>query len=62
MLIEVLNPTAFSGRGSLIVLEMMDQAAAVRVAKGIANETGRGVIVRNARMDVIETIPPAKIH
>ena len=62
IIIHVINPAAFSGRGSLIVLELMDQAAAVRVAKRIANETGRGVIVRDAHMDVIEAIPAAKIQ
>jgi len=62
IIIHVLNPSAFSGEGSLIVLEMMDQAAAVRVARRIAHETGRGVTVRDACMDVIETIPAAKIH
>jgi Tfp pilus assembly protein PilP len=62
IIIQVLNPGAFSGRSSLIVLELMDQAAAVKVARRIADETGRGVAVRDARMDVIEIIPAARTH
>lgn len=62
IIIQVTNPSAFSGQGSHIVLESMGQAAAVRIAKRIARATGRCVIVRDARLDLIEAIPAAKIH
>jgi hypothetical protein len=60
ILIHVENPTAFSGKGSIIVLELKDEAAALRIARKIADETGRGVTVRDAEMALIVTISPAK--
>jgi len=60
--IQVSNPAAFSGQGSVIVLEMMEQDAAVKLARKIARETGRGVTVRDADMALIETISAASTH
>lgn len=62
ILIHVENPTAFSGKGSIIILELADEAAALRVARKIADETGRGVTVRHADMGLIGTISAAKTH
>src|SRR3954451_14778653 len=39
IVINVLNPTAFSGRGSLIVLEFSDEESALKLAGKIAEET-----------------------
>ena len=62
IIIHVANPAAFDGQGSIIMLEMADEACAKRVALMIAGETGRRVTVRNADMTVIQTIPAAKTH
>jgi len=48
--------------GSIIVLELADEVAALRTARKIARETGRCVTVRDANMALIETIPAAGIH
>ena len=45
-IIQVTNPAAFSGRGSLIVFELVDEDAAVNIARSIARDTGRGVTAR----------------
>ena len=62
IIVHVANPAAFDGQGSLIMLELTDEASARSVAQRIARETGRRVTVRNADMIEIETIPAAKIH
>ena len=62
ILVHVESPTAFSGKGSVIVLELMDEAAALKVARKIADETGRRVTVRNADRALIATISAAKIQ
>lgn len=62
VIVHVLNPDAFTGRGCVIHLELADEAAARRVARKIADETGRQVTVRDADLTVIEAIAPAKIH
>ena len=62
IVIQVTNPTAFSGQGSIIVLELADEDAALRVARKIAQETGRRVTVRTADMTEIATIPAVIIH
>jgi Tfp pilus assembly protein PilP len=62
IVIQVSNPAAFSGQGSIIGLEMADEDAAVKIARKIARETGRIVTVRDAEMAVIETIPAASTH
>jgi hypothetical protein len=62
IIIHITNPDAFSGQGSIIVLELADEDAAIKVARQIANETGRGVTVRNADMLLVEAIAATKIH
>jgi hypothetical protein len=43
IIVTVSNPAAFSGKGGLIVLESTDAAAAAKVTRKIARETGRCV-------------------
>jgi hypothetical protein len=43
IIIHVSNPAAFSGKGSIIVLEYTDEGAALKVARKIAEETGRSL-------------------
>jgi len=62
IVIHVANPTSFGGRGSIIILELSDEGSAKKVAQLIADETGRGVTVRNADMTLIHTIPAASTH
>jgi hypothetical protein len=62
IMVSVSNPDAFSGMGSIIVLEMEDENAAIKVARRIARETGRCVTVRDADMTLIETLPAASTH
>lgn len=57
IIIDVINPAAFGGRGSIIMLEFIDEAVAIRVAERIALETGRVVTVRREDMRAIATIP-----
>lgn len=57
IIIEVRNPNAFSGQGSLILLEYANEEAAMKVARKIASETGRSVTVRSDDMQVIDAIP-----
>lgn len=56
------NPTAFSGNGSMIVLQLADKEAALRAARLVARETGRCVTVQDAYTNSIETIPAASTH
>lgn len=58
-IINVLNPAAFSGKGSLIVLEYTDEETARKVARKIALETGRSVTIRTEDMRIIDTFPAA---
>ncbi|KRR02869.1 hypothetical protein CQ12_41070 [Bradyrhizobium jicamae] len=60
--VHVSNPDAFKGEGSVILLELADAAVARKVARKVAEETGRGVTVRDADMVLIEAIAPAKIQ
>ncbi|OSJ36818.1 hypothetical protein CT676_41820 [Bradyrhizobium sp. MOS001] len=62
IVVEVRNPSSFSGRGSIIVLELADEDAARKVAQQIARETGRSVTVRGEDMAVIDVIPAVKSH
>jgi hypothetical protein len=62
IILNVSNPAAFSGKGSIIVLEYTDEDAAMRAAQKIAGETGRAVTVRSEDMRVIGTIPPPPTH
>ncbi|MET4492726.1 hypothetical protein [Bradyrhizobium sp. LA7.1] len=59
IVLVVSNPAAFSGQGSIILLEYIDENAAMKAARRIAQETGRSVTVRNEDMRVIGTIPAA---
>jgi len=43
-------------RGSLIVLDLADEGAAIEVAQKIAAATGRTVVVRDADMAEIQTV------
>lgn len=56
------NPSAFSGDGSMIVLELADKEAALRAARIVARETGRCVIVQSAKAGIIQIIPAASTH
>jgi hypothetical protein len=51
-----IEPRCVLGQGSIIVLELADEDAAIKTARKIAQETGRGVTVRNADMLLIEVI------
>ncbi|MBR0755624.1 hypothetical protein JQ604_25885 [Bradyrhizobium jicamae] len=62
IIVTVSNPAAFSGKGSVIVLEYTDVAAAAIVARKIARETGRSVTVRSLEAGEIDMIPAATIH
>jgi hypothetical protein len=62
IIINVSNPAAFSGKGSVIVLECTDEAAAMKAARKIALETGRSVTVRTEDMRLIGTIPAVVTH
>jgi hypothetical protein len=63
VVIQVSNPAAFSGQGSIIVVEMPDEGAATRLARKLAQETGRRVTVRNAEeMAIIEIIAAPATH
>jgi hypothetical protein len=60
--ISVSNPTAFSGKGSIIFLEYIDVDAALKVARKIALETGRLVTVQGEDNRLIGMIPPVTTH
>lgn len=62
IVLEVRNPSALSGRGSIIVLELADEDAARKVARQIARETGRAVTVRDEDLVVIDVIPAGTSH
>lgn len=62
VVIEVSNPAAFSGQGSIIMVELPDEDAATRLARKLAHETGRRVIIRNAEMGIIEIIASPATH
>ena len=61
-IIRIFNPTAFSGQGSTIEIELPDGDAAKRLAYKLAEETGRRVTIRDPTMKVIETVEAAKRH
>ena len=61
IIISVSNPTSFSGKGSIILLEYIDKDAALKVARKIARETGRLVTVQ-ADNRLIDMIPPVTTH
>jgi hypothetical protein len=62
VIIHVSNPAAFSGKGSIIMLEYTDEDAALKVARKIAEETGRSVTVRREDTGVISSIPAVSTH
>lgn len=62
VVIQVSNPAAFSGQGSIILVEMPDEDAGVRLARKLAQETGRRVTIRNAEMAIIEIIAASATH
>lgn len=62
IIINVSNPAAFLGKGSIIVLEYTDEVAAMTAARKIALETGRSVTVRTEDMRVIGIIPAVTTH
>jgi hypothetical protein len=62
IIIDVSNPASFSGKGSIIVLEYTDEDAALKVARKIAEETGRSVTVRREDMRVISSISVVTTH
>lgn len=62
IIIQVSNPTARSGRPSTIILELTDEDTALKLARKIASETGRGVTVRGEDMTIIKTITAPRIH
>jgi hypothetical protein len=53
---------ADASRRGIIVLDLADQEAALKVAHIIADTTGRSVTVRDADMIAIQTIPAATSH
>ncbi|WP_246788431.1 hypothetical protein [Bradyrhizobium sp. CCBAU 53421] len=61
-IVNVSNPRAFSGNGSIITLELTDEDAALRVAAKIASETGRSVTVRKENMEVVGRISASTRH
>ncbi|MBR0875299.1 hypothetical protein JQ633_33410 [Bradyrhizobium tropiciagri] len=62
IILTILNAAAFSGKGSVIILEYADEAAALRAAQKIAQETGHGVSVRDENARLIGTIPAPAVH
>jgi len=62
IIISVSNPTAFSGKGSIIILEYIDVDAALKVARKIALETGRLVTVQGEDNRLIGMIPRVTTH
>jgi hypothetical protein len=59
MTVELSNPEFFDGRGSIIIIELADDVAAMRMARAIARETGRPVRVKNDKTNLIRIIPAA---
>jgi hypothetical protein len=57
--ISVSNLTSFSGKGSIIFL---NEGAALKVARKIARETGRFVMVQGEDNRLIGMIPPVNTH
>jgi hypothetical protein len=61
VVIDIKNPDALR-RGSRIVLDLADDNSAMEIAQKLADATGRAVILRNADMIEIHTIPAAPIQ
>ncbi|MGY3533890.1 MULTISPECIES: hypothetical protein [Bradyrhizobium] len=62
VIVNVVNPDAFAGKGSIIVLEYASADTAMKVATKIAQETGRHVIVRDDEMNVIGRVSSQAVH
>ncbi|MHC2466980.1 hypothetical protein [Bradyrhizobium embrapense] len=62
LVVNVVNPDASAGKGSIIVVEYSDPEAAMRAAKKIAEETGRTVTVRDESMNVLGTVSKPITH
>jgi Tfp pilus assembly protein PilP len=60
-IIHISSPDV-SKQGSIILLELADDDEAIQVAQKLAQETGRRVTVRDAKLALIETIPAASFH
>jgi hypothetical protein len=58
VIIDIANPDALR-RGCLIVLDLEDKDRALEIAKKLAAATGRTLVIRDADMVEIETIPAA---
>jgi hypothetical protein len=59
VIIQVTNPDVPAKRGSIIVLDVVDEEAAMEIAKKIAAATGCSVRVSDVDMIEIQTIPAA---
>ena len=60
--LNVSNPASFSGRGSIIILEYTEAAAAMKAARKIATEMKRSVTVKDDHGRVIATVPSPSLH
>jgi hypothetical protein len=58
IILDVVNPDALKRRGR-IVLDLVDEPAAIVIAQKIADVTGRSVTVKGADMVEIQTIAAA---
>ena len=54
--------SAIPGKGSLILVECANEAAAYRLAAKIAEETGRAVTIRDADMHEVGTVLAPTAH
>jgi hypothetical protein len=59
--IQIANPNA-SRQSGMIILDLADEAEALKVARNLALHTGRCVTVRDGKLVLIETIPAASVH
>ena len=62
VIIQVSNPAALSGQNSMIVVALPDADAARRLARKLAQETGRHVTVRDAEMEIIDILAAPATH
>jgi hypothetical protein len=60
--LNVSNPSSFSGKGSIIILEYTEAAAAMKAARKIATEMRRSVTVKDEDGRVIATVPCPSLH
>ena len=62
VILEISKPEAFSGEGSIIIVELPDEDVAKRLASELARETGRRVTVRNDEMAIIDIVDAPATH